>query len=94
MFAIRNSENGEFIISNKENDFNIFGKGFLGIVVPNFLGTKFEVYDFGLEPGYVQTKDLPKDFLPTRKRVSTIEYATNFFAEKPRSFKVVVVEEI
>lgn len=57
------------------------------MVVPNFLGTKFEIYDCGVEQGYIM-KELPKDFLPARKRVGIIEYDTNFFAEKPRSFRI------
>lgn len=56
---------------------------------PNFLGTKFEVYDFGVEAGYI-LKDLPKDLLPPRRRIATIEYDTNFFAEKPRAFKITI----
>ncbi|TNV86260.1 hypothetical protein FGO68_gene8617 [Halteria grandinella] len=93
LHGMRNSENGEFIISSIQGNFTLYGRGFLGIVQPNFLGTKFEVYDFGIEPGYIQTTNLPRDFLPVRKRVSTIEYDTNFFAEKPRSFRVSIVEE-
>lgn len=31
--------------------------------------------------------------MPTKKRVGTIEYDTNFFAEKPRSFRVTVIED-
>ena len=94
LFAIRGSENGEFIISSQEKDYTLYGRGYMGKLVPNFLGTKFEVYDFGLEPGYILAKDLPKNFLPERKRVGTIEYDTNFFAEKPRSFRLSVVEDV
>lgn len=92
LHGIRRSENGEFIISSYPNDFTMYGRNYIGTVVPNFLGTRFEVYDFGLESGYILAKDLPKDFLPIRKRVGTICYDTNFFAEKPRSFRVTVVE--
>lgn len=62
--------------------------------MPNFLGTRFEVYDFGLEPGYIMQKDIPQGFFPVRRRVCTIEYDTNFFAEKPRSFRVKVVDDL
>ncbi len=65
LFGIRNSENGEFIISSQKNDFTLYGRNYLGTCIPNFLGTKFEVYDFGLEKGYV-TKDLPEGLLPLR----------------------------
>jgi len=62
-------------------------------LVPNFLGTRFEVYDFGLDPGYILQKDIPQGLFPVRTRVCTIEYDTNFFAEKPRSFRVKIVED-
>lgn len=94
LFGTRITENGEFIISSQENDFNVYGRGYLGTLVPNFLGTRFEVYDYGLETGYILSKDIPKDFLPLRRRVCTIEYDSNFFAEKPRSFRVRVVEDL
>ena len=94
LYGIRNRENGEFIISSQPNDFTLYGRGYLGAVVPNFLGTNFEAYDFGLDPAYLQTKELPKDFFPLRKRVCTIGYDTNFFAEKPRAFRVSVVEDL
>ena len=55
--------------------------------MPNFLGTKFEVYDHGLDSTLV-TKDLPIDFLPIRRKVCIIEYDSNFFAEKPRAFRI------
>ena len=51
------------------------------------MGTKFEVYDYGLDPGLI-LKDLPKDFFPVKRKIATIEYDTNFFAEKPRSFRI------
>lgn len=72
----------------------VYGRGYLGTLTPNFLGTRFEVYDFGLEAGYVQSQHLPKCFLPVKQRRCTIEYDTNFFAEKPRSFRVSVVENV
>ncbi len=60
-------------------------------MVPNFLGTKFEIYDYGLDSSLI-TKDLPKDFFPIRKRVCVIEYDSNFFAEKPRSFRISITD--
>ena len=60
-------------------------------MIPNFLGTKFEIYDYGLEADYIM-KDLPKDFLPPRRKLATIEYDSNFFAEKPRSFRVSILD--
>lgn len=60
-------------------------------MIPNFLGTRFEVYDFGVEAGYIQ-KDLPKDFLPLRRKIATVEYDSNFFAEKPRAFRISIYD--
>jgi len=51
------------------------------------LGTKFELYDSGIESSYI-LKDLPKDFLHARVKIATFEYDSNFFAEKPRSFRI------
>jgi hypothetical protein len=61
MFAIRYSENSEFIISRKSGDFTMFGKHYIGVLKPNFAGTWFELYDFGFEPK--QMGELPKGFL-------------------------------
>ena len=38
-------------------------------------------------------KDLPKDFYPTQKILQTIEYDSNFFAEKPRSFRTTIFDK-
>jgi hypothetical protein len=93
LYGRRASENGEFLISKHQKDFTVYGRNYLCTVVPNFLGTRFEIYNFGLEPGYLLNKDIPKDLLPLRKRLGTIEYDSNFFAEKPRSFRVTVTDE-
>ena len=53
----------------------------------NFLGTKFSLYDSGIDSSYIL-----KDFLHPRQKVATFEYDSNFFAEKPRSFKIRVSE--
>ena len=50
------------------------------------LGTKFEFFDFGLDLGSI--KEVPKGFIPPERLVESIEYDTNFFAEKPRAFKI------
>ena len=34
----------------------------MGIMKANMLGTRFDVYDFGMEPRAI--KELPKGFLP------------------------------
>ena len=80
------TENGEFIISSKQGDFTLYGQNFVGLLRPNFLGTSFELFNNGFEE--VIAKQLPDNFLPARLKVATIEYDSNFFAEKPRSFRV------
>lgn len=64
----------------------MYGQNYVGILKPNFLGTSFEVYNNGFEE--VIAKELPERFLPVRQKVALIEYDSNFFAEKPRSFRV------
>ena len=65
MFACRNSENSEFIISKKQNDFTTYGTNYLGVLRPNFAGTWFELYDYGLDVKHLN--DLPKGFLPRQR---------------------------
>jgi len=66
LHAIRSTENGEFLISSLENDFTIYGRNHIGTAVPNFLGTKFEVYNYGVEQGYVMTREIPDGLIPLR----------------------------
>lgn len=58
----------------------------MGLLRPNFLGTSFELFNNGFEETIA--KLLPPKFLPVRQKVALIEYDSNFFAEKPRSFRV------
>lgn len=62
----------------------------MGVLKTNMLGTRFDLYDFGLEAKFI--KELPKGFLPKQRMVSTIEYDSNFFAEKPRSFRITLYD--
>lgn len=50
LFAVRHSENSEFILSKREGDFTMYGMNFMGILKPNFAGTWFELYDYGFDP--------------------------------------------
>ena len=88
--ATRQSENGDFIISNRKDVYCLYGQNYMGILKPNMLGTRFDLYDFGLESKNLQ--NLPKGFLPKQRLVQTIEYDSNFFAEKPRSFRITVYD--
>ena len=49
LFAQRWTENGEFIISCRKDDFTLYGQNFVGLLKPNFLGTSFELYNSGFE---------------------------------------------
>ena len=86
LYAMRESENSEFIISRSKGVFCKYGSNFVGLLKPNMLGTKFELFDFGLETAFM--KELPKGFLPKQRLVESIEYDSNFFAEAPRAFRV------
>ena len=86
VYANRSSENSDFIISLQKGVFCKYGKNYLGTVKANMLGTQFDFVDYGLDPS--RMKDLPKGFYPVQRKVSSVEYDTNFFAEKPRAFKI------
>ena len=62
MYACRESENGEFIISRSKGVYCKYGSNYLGYLKPNMLGTRFELFDYGLDPNSM--KELPKGFLP------------------------------
>ena len=68
----------------------MYGQNFMGILQANMLGTRFDLFDFGLEAKHL--KELPKGFLPRQRLVQTIEYDSNFFAEKPRAFRVTLYD--
>ena len=67
LYAMRGSENGEFIISNQEGVFCLYGPNFLGVLRPNMLGTHFEMFDCGMDANLL--KQLPKDFYPHQKLI-------------------------
>jgi len=41
-----------------------------------------------VDPAFIRPDELPREFLPLRKKIATVEYSSNFFAEKPRSLRV------
>jgi len=65
LYAMRNSENGDFILSRQEGVFCLHGPNFVGLLRPNMLGTYFQLYDGGMDSTLL--KQLPKDFLPAQK---------------------------
>lgn len=62
LFSTRQTENGDFIISSQKDVFCLYGQNFMGVLKTNMLGTRFDLYDYGLEAKYI--KELPKGFLP------------------------------
>lgn len=62
LYATRISENGDFIISKMKDIFCLYGPNFIALMKPNILGTKFDVYDCGMDINLL--KLLPKDFIP------------------------------
>lgn len=67
LFATRQSENSEFILSKQDGDFTMYGTNYMGSLKPNFAGTWFELYDYGFDPK--QMEHLPKGFLPRQRHV-------------------------
>ena len=90
LFCTRATENGNFLISSQKDVFCMYGQNFMGILKTNMLGTRFELFDFGLE--IKNLRELPKGFLPRQRLVQTIEYDSNFFAEKPRAFRTTIYD--
>ena len=50
LYGTRQTENGDFIISNRADVFGLYGQNYMGILKTNILGTRFDLYDYGLEP--------------------------------------------
>jgi len=86
LFGTRPTENGNFVISQTEGQFCMYGPNHLGTLESNFTGTQFELYDWGIESS--KMTELPKGFFSVRRHVTTIEYDSNYFAEKPRAFRI------
>jgi len=84
LHAKRESQNGDFIISTKENDFFVNGENFVAVIKPNFWGTRFEVFDFGLEEKLAKAYPFAKK----QEKSAYIGYDTNIMAECPRSFEI------
>lgn len=85
LFAVRMSENGNFLLSKNINNFNKFSEDYVGEIEANFWGTQFEIYDNGVEKGILE--NLPKCIFSERKLLGKIIYDTNIMGECPRYFK-------
>ena len=62
LFGTRQTENGDFIITDRKDVWCLYGQQYMGIMKANYLGTRFDLFDAGLEQK--DMKDLPKGFLP------------------------------
>ena len=64
LYAKRETENGDFIVSMEEGDYTKFGQNYVAEVKANFWGTGFDVYNYGVDENLLT--DLPVGFLPVR----------------------------
>ncbi len=55
---MRESENGKFIISCKENDYIRYGPNYLGVLKAGFWGTGFDLFNYGIK------LELEEDLVP------------------------------
>ena len=85
LFAIRESENSNFIFSKNSKNFNKFSEDYLGEVEANFWGTQFDIYDNGYDSQIVNK--IGSSVLNERKLLGKIIYETNIMGECPRYFK-------
>lgn len=86
LYALREAENSNFIISTNIDDFTKFGPSFLGEIEANFWGTSFIIYDNGYPEGIYQK--VPNLISNQRQNFGSISYETNIMGECPRIFKI------
>ncbi len=99
LHAMRESENSSFTISKSavsiffllQDDFTKYGINYVGEIVPNFWGTNFEIYDFGLEKSLYEKSC--KEITKLREMIGVIKYETNIMGECPRYFSVDVYNQ-
>ena len=91
LFAIRESENSNFIISTNINDFSKYGPYYLGEIEVNYWGTLFNIYDNGYEDSIYNK--IPKLIFKKRRFLGKIIYETNIMGDYPRFFNIDVVKE-
>ena len=90
LYAIRESENANFIISTDMKNFTKNGPNYLGEVVCNFWGTNFEVYSYGLDD---INNNIPSVLVNKKTLLGTIKYETNLMGDCPRQFIIDVIEK-
>lgn len=91
LYAMRASENGNFIISKDKNNFNKFCEDYIGEIEANFLGTKFEIFDNGYDKNIIFTYG--NHILKERTLLGSIIYETNIMGECPRYFRSELLKE-
>lgn len=86
IYAIRKSENSDFVLSKLEDDFTKYGPNYLGKIQANFWGTGFDLINYGID---VELDEgiIPEGFLHKPNNYGKIKYQTNILAEVPRAFK-------
>ena len=85
-FAMRESENSNFLISMSIDDFTPNSPNYLGEIEANFWGTQFTIFDRGL-PQSIYDKS-PSAICSLRKKMGTISYETNIMGDFPRLFQI------
>ncbi len=85
IFAIRESENSNFILSKNKANFSKFSVDYIGEIEANFWGTQFDIYDNGYSKALVDK--IGKELLSERRLLGKIIYETNIMGECPRYFK-------
>ena len=84
LFAVRETENGNFLLSKSIDNFNKFSSDYIGEIEANFWGTQFDIYDNGVEKTLFDKLN-PLVF-SERKLLGKIVYETNIMGEMPRYF--------
>eukprot|EP00340_Litonotus_pictus_P006496 CAMPEP_0170522974 /NCGR_PEP_ID=MMETSP0209-20121228/8359_1 /TAXON_ID=665100 ORGANISM="Litonotus pictus, Strain P1" /NCGR_SAMPLE_ID=MMETSP0209 /ASSEMBLY_ACC=CAM_ASM_000301 /LENGTH=546 /DNA_ID=CAMNT_0010810749 /DNA_START=1 /DNA_END=1638 /DNA_ORIENTATION=+ len=84
LFAVRLSENGNFLLSRNIENFNKFSEDYVGEVEANFWGTQFDIYDNGVEKSLFDK--LNPYVFNERRLLGKIIYETNIMGECPRYF--------
>ena len=90
LFAIRESENSNFIVSTNINDFSKYSSYYLGEIEVNYWGTVFNVYDNGYEDNIYEK--IPKSIFTKRRLLGKINYDTNIMGDCPRFFNIDVIK--
>ena len=79
------NKTSNYMITIDQDNIKRKGKGFLGKVRANFMGTEFTVYDHGTNPKKAIAGE------PTRKEMGAVLYESNVLGSKgPRKMNVMI----